>query len=169
MVKFLSLSAILALAAIPLTRAAPAPAPAVAALDGVFEGNVTRTYMSKEEAQALHTKQGKRSERSEPLMMVESRQDAFGSLWENWDFTGASWYIRPQIDGRSHYITDAWNDRISSIWNYSPDKKCTYWTEYAWDGDYCWGDGLILAGRSSYARLYAPFNDRISCSVCQWN
>lgn len=51
MVKFLSLSAILALAAIPLTAAAPAPA--AAALDGVFEGNVTRTYMSKEDAQAL--------------------------------------------------------------------------------------------------------------------
>ncbi|KAH6671195.1 hypothetical protein B0J14DRAFT_89917 [Halenospora varia] len=122
MVKFLSLSAILALAAIPLTAAAPAPA--AAALDGVFEGNVTRTYMSKEDAQALHTKQGKRSERSEPLMIVESRQDAFGSLWENWDFTGASWYIRPQIDGRSHYITDAVSACLSMTSTVDTDIEC---------------------------------------------
>jgi hypothetical protein len=55
MVNIRSLSALLALASISLVAAAPAPVPSdapVPAPEGVFDGNVTFVYLSKEDAAA---------------------------------------------------------------------------------------------------------------------
>ncbi|KEZ42036.1 hypothetical protein SAPIO_CDS6443 [Scedosporium apiospermum] len=130
------------------------------------QGNVTFTYRTLEEAQALAAKL-KRSEPAEAAGLESRQIPAFGAYWADWDFQGASYYHRANIDGKGYYIGNDWNDRISSIKNFDYDKKCIYWTD--WSGSACYGSGIILAGRTEYARLYSPYNDAISCRECSWN
>lgn len=156
-------AAFLALASVSAVTAAPA------AFEFESTGNVTVVHRTKDEALQL-AKLRKRDE-SDPDMTLDSRQlPSFGAYWEHWNFQGASFYHRANIDGKGYYIGNDWNDRISSIRNFDYDKKCSYWTE--WDsgsGGYCWGSGVWLAGVASIAQLGSPYNDAISCRECSWN
>lgn len=52
----------------------------------------------------IQAKLRKRDE-SDPDMTLDSRQlPSFGAYWEHWNFQGASFYHRANIDGKGYYI-----------------------------------------------------------------